>query len=108
MESVQQTGGCPQIIRCDIGTENVIMRDIQMFFRRNDVDERAGARITGVSSANQRIESWWGLMRKEGIEFWIQFFGELKDEGLFAGDFLDIAVLQLCFRNIIQVSQKLF
>ncbi|XDV33831.1 hypothetical protein PO909_004099 [Leuciscus waleckii] len=104
VESVQQTGGCPRIIRCDMGTENVIMRDIQMFFRRNDVDERAGARscITGVSTANQRIESWWGLMRKEGIEFWIQFFGELKDEGLFAGDFLDKALLQLCFRNIIQ------
>ncbi|KAI7801287.1 hypothetical protein IRJ41_003539 [Triplophysa rosa] len=104
VESVMNSGGCPRVIRCDLGTENVIMRDIQMFFRRNDGDERAGPRscITGVSSANQRIESWWGLMRKEGIEFWIQFFGELKDEGLFAGDFLDKALLQLCFRNIIQ------
>lgn len=86
------------------------MRDIQMLFRRNDGDERAGPRscIAGLSSANQRIESWWGQMHKEGIEFWIQFFGELKDEGLFSGDFLDKALLQLCFRNIIQVSQMVF
>ncbi|KAI2661103.1 Testis-specific Y-encoded protein 1 [Labeo rohita] len=107
VESVLQTGGCPRIVRCDLGTENVIMRDIQVFFRRNDGDERAVPRscITGLSSANQRIESWWVQMRKEGIEFWIQFFGELKDEGLFSGDFLDKALMQLCFRNIIQVSQ---
>lgn len=34
---------------------------------------------------------------------WIQLLGEMKDEGLFAGDYVDKALVQLCFRNIIQV-----
>ncbi|MGH0117567.1 UNVERIFIED_CONTAM: hypothetical protein FKN15_005069 [Acipenser sinensis] len=75
-----------------------------VFLRRNGEDNRSGERsyIAGTRTANQRIESWWGIMRKEWIEYWIQLLGELKDEGLFAGDFLDKALLQLCFMNIIQ------
>ncbi len=30
--------------------------------------------------------------------------GELKDEGLFSGDFVDKALLQFCFMPIIQVN----
>ncbi|KAF3839919.1 hypothetical protein F7725_018636 [Dissostichus mawsoni] len=41
-------------------------------------------------------------MRKEGVQYWIQHLGELKDEGLFTGDFLDKALVQLCFMAIIQ------
>ena len=91
----------------DMGTDNVLLRDIQQFLRRNDEDDRAGERsyITGVSTAKQIIESWWGVMRKEGVQYWIQQLGELKDEGLFTGDFLDKALVQLCFMAIIQVKQ---
>lgn len=35
--------------------------------------------LTGVSTANQRIESWWGKLQKEGMEYWIQLLGELWD-----------------------------
>lgn len=88
-----------------MGTENALVRDIQQYLRRNDEDDRAGERsyITGTSTANQRIESWWGQMRKEGIEHWIQQLGQLKDEGLFSGDFLDKALVQFCFMAIVQV-----
>lgn len=65
--------------------------------RRNCVDSRAAEQsyIGGASTANQRIENWWGVMRKEGIEYWIQLLGELKDQGLLTGDFLDKALSQL-------------
>ncbi|CAJ1057660.1 uncharacterized protein LOC119777619 [Xyrichtys novacula] len=87
-----------------MGTENVVVRDLQQHLRRNDVDDRAveGSYITGASTANQRIESWWGVMRKEGIEPWITLLAELKDEGFFAGDFIDKALSQFCFMPIIQ------
>ncbi|KAF3844458.1 hypothetical protein F7725_007621 [Dissostichus mawsoni] len=75
---MEQTGGCPWIIRTDLGTENVVVRDIQTFLRRHDNDNRSG------------------------MEYWIQFFGEMKDEGLFVGDFLDKSLVQLSFRNVIQ------
>ncbi|KAF3854256.1 hypothetical protein F7725_022311, partial [Dissostichus mawsoni] len=104
VEAIENVGGYPRLLRTDMGTENVLLRDIQQFLRRNDEDDRAGERsyITGVSTANQRIESWWGVMRKEGVQYWIQQLGELKDEGLFTGDFLDKALVQLCFMAIIQ------
>ncbi|KAA0713809.1 hypothetical protein E1301_Tti015558 [Triplophysa tibetana] len=81
-----------------------MVRDIQRYLRRNEDDERAAelSYITGTSTANQRIESWWGVMRKEGIEYWISLFGELKDEGLFTGDVLDKALSQFSFMSTIQ------
>lgn len=105
VEAIEQAGGYPRLLRTDMGTENALVRDIQQYLRRNDEDDRAGERsyITGASTANQRIESWWGQMRKEGIEHWIQQLGQLKDEGLFSGDFLDKALVQFCFMAIIQV-----
>ncbi|KAF3851806.1 hypothetical protein F7725_005161 [Dissostichus mawsoni] len=84
VEAIENVGGYPRLLRTDMGTENVLQ-----FLRRNDEDDRAGERsyITGASTANQRIESWWGVMRKEGVQYWIQQLGELKDEGLFTGIF---------------------
>ncbi|XP_049322555.1 uncharacterized protein LOC125806138 [Astyanax mexicanus] len=104
VEAIERFGGCPRLVRADMGTENVTIKDIQMYLRRNNEDDRAGnaSYITGTSTANQRIESWWGQMRKAGVEHWIQLFGELKDEGLFSGDFLDKALVQFCFMAIIQ------
>lgn len=108
MEAVEQFGGCPRIVRTDLGTENVVVRDIQTYLRLGDVDSRSGEQsyIAGASTSNQRIESWWGMLRKEGMEYWIHLLGEMKDEGLCVGDYLDKSLVQLCFRNIIQVSLK--
>ncbi|XP_019206659.1 uncharacterized protein LOC109196682 [Oreochromis niloticus] len=104
VEAVESRGGFPRLVRTDMGTENVLVRDLQRYLRRNDGDDRAGDRsyVTGASTANQRIESWWGVMRKEGIETWITLLGELKDEGFFFGDFIDKALSQFCFMPIIQ------
>ncbi|KAL3976399.1 hypothetical protein ACER0C_022285 [Sarotherodon galilaeus] len=104
VEAVERRGGFPRLVRTDMGTENVLVRDLQRYLRRNDGDDRAGDRsyITGASTAHQRIESWWGVMRKEGVEPWITLLGELKDEGFFFGDFIDKARSQFCFMPIIQ------
>ncbi|CAK6976222.1 uncharacterized protein LOC119798927 [Scomber scombrus] len=103
-EAIERVGGYPTLMRTDIGTENVVLRDMQVYLWQNDGDSRAGQSsfLTGRSSANQRIESWWGMMRREGIEHYIQMFGELKDEGMFAGDYLDKALIQLCFMGPVQ------
>lgn len=60
--------------------------------------------MTGRSGANQRLESWWGMMMREGTKHYNQMFGELKDEGMFTGNYLDKAVIQVCFRGSIQVK----
>ena len=107
MEAVERTGGCPRIARGDRGTENVKVRDFQRFLRRNIHDGSAiDSYIEGASTANQRIESWWGFLRKESIEFYISLFVDLKDRGLFDGGYLDKSLIQYCFIGIIQVSYK--
>lgn len=105
LETVRETGGCPRILRADMGTENSCIRDVQRFLRRNDDDLHSGEKsfIYGRSTSNQRIESWWGLLRKECVEFWLEKLHCLKDEGLFDGEFLDKNLIIFCFLGIIQV-----
>jgi len=57
----------------------------------------------GYSNHNQKIESWWGFIRKQCSQFWMNVFQSLKDTGTFTGDCLDINVLQFCFMQMIQV-----
>lgn len=104
METVVELGGCARIIRADKGTENSCLRDIQRFIRRNDESGGERSFIYGRSTANQRIESWWGFLRKECVEFWLEQLHRLKDEGHFDGDFLDKNLVLFCFLSLIQVG----
>lgn len=105
IETVKERRGCPQRIRADRGTENVAVEQMQMFLRRAATDDFAYHRsfIYGSSNHNQRIESLWGILRKENVQFWMNFFQTLK-EGHFTGDFLDRSLVQFCFMRILQVS----
>lgn len=69
IKTVSGIGGCPERIRADRGTEQVSVEEMQMFLRRNHPDSFAGERsfLYGRSTANQRIEGWWGILRKPGI-----------------------------------------
>jgi hypothetical protein len=95
VDAVFGARGCPTVVRDDFGTENVRVRDFQRFLRRNAVDERGGSRsyIDGASTSNQRIESWWGILRKESTEYWIKLFSSLKDEGAFECSYIDKSLI---------------
>ena len=104
METVKQLDGVAFRIRTDKGTENVSIGQMQLFLRSYNNDAYANRSfITGSSNHNQRIECWWGFLRKECIQFWINLFGHLKDMDQFDGSFLDKGLVQFCFMNIIQV-----
>jgi hypothetical protein len=68
-------GGCPAIVRADIGTENGYVQVLQRFMRAGH-DAFAGKRsfIVGKNIANQRIEAWWSTLRKECSQYWINVF----------------------------------
>ena len=106
-DAVEVRSGCPRRIRFDEGTENGHVRQIQQFLRRNGNDPFTGIQsfIYGKSMMNQRIESWWGILRKHNSQYWLNIFEELKDDGYFSGDSLDKSLMQLCFLNLIQVLQ---
>lgn len=106
MKAVLNEAGCPRRVRADRGTENGIVKDLQTFLRRNHQDSLADQRsfVYGKSIANQRIEAWWSILRKECVQFWINTFSDLKENDQFSGDFLDKNLIQFCFMTLIQVS----
>jgi len=108
LEAVKTYGGCPRIVRGDCGTENINVRAFQLFFRRNDNDSEVGrAYISGPSTSNQRIESFWGILRRTHINYWMELFKSLDDRGLFTGSFLDRSLIQFAFTAVIQVGRRL-
>ena len=83
--TVQQLEGVPRLLRTDLGTENVWISAIQKLLRRNGTDSLAGEKsvIQGKSSANQRIEAYWSKLRCGGGGWWINFFKDLRDSGIY-------------------------
>lgn len=105
IEYVRERGGCSAVVRTDFGTENSHIKRMQQFLRRNGHDTLAGRNsfLQGTSHHNQRIESWWSFLRKHCTQFWMNLFSHLKDDGFFTGTYLDKALIQFCFLNLIQV-----
>ena len=100
MKAVQRVGGVPRKVRADLGTENRHIEQMQLFLR-----ERAGSFVYGSSTHNQRIEGFWGILRREHAQFWMDAFRTLRDDmDAFSGDLLDKSLVQFCFLGLIQVS----
>ena len=85
LDCVKQLGGVPRTIRGDRGTENVNIATMQSFLLRNGTDSMAGEKsfLYGRSVSNQRIEAWWSLPRNNDTDWWINFFKDLRDVGLY-------------------------
>uniref|UniRef100_A0AAV2JAX6 Integrase core domain-containing protein n=1 Tax=Knipowitschia caucasica TaxID=637954 RepID=A0AAV2JAX6_KNICA len=104
IDAVKRLGGCPRVVRGDLGTENGHVRGFQRFLV--PTDGTLDSYLEGVSTANQRIEYWWGFLRKECVEFWMSMFLDLRDNGFFDGQFLDKNLLQFSFMGLMQVSVR--
>ena len=102
IEAVQRSAGCPRVMRGDLGTENGHVRAFQRFLV--PMEESLDSYLEGASTANQRIEYWWGFLRKQCVEFWLCLFADLRDNGFFDGEFLDKNILQFACMGLIQVS----
>lgn len=100
IDTVREVGGCPRFINADLGTENGTVRELQVALRDCDGHE-THTFLYGTSKCNQRIESWWNIIRKESAQFWIDMFQTIKDDGHFSGDFLDMNLIRFCFMNLI-------
>jgi len=98
--AVERCGGCPRKIRSDMGTENVYVEQMQIFLRGQQ-----HSYVYGTSHHNQRIESWWSILRRQAMQFWMNLFEDLKDEDQFCGTFVDKSLVQFCFLHLIQVGQ---
>lgn len=105
LDCVKHLGGTARIIRGDRGTENVNLAGIQRFFRRSSDDDFSGEKsfMYGKSTSNQRIEAWWGRLRQGCADWWIEFFKNLRDSGLYNDDnVIHRECLKFCFMDLIQ------
>lgn len=86
------------MIRADNGTENVNIAPVQRFFQYEE-----NSFLYGKSSANQRIEAWWGTLRKGCIDWWIQLFKDMRDCGMFCdADVIQCECLKFCFMQVLR------
>ncbi|KAK2562493.1 hypothetical protein P5673_014158 [Acropora cervicornis] len=88
-----------------VNHHNLVIDKETRFFRREAVDAFAGEKsfIYGRSVSNQRIEAWWGQLRRGGMDWWITFFKDLRDNGLFCDDnIFHVESIRFCFMFIIQ------
>lgn len=102
IDAVEQLGGCPSRVRGDLGTENGYIKTFQNFFRNVGHGHHI-AYLQGASTANTRIESFWGQLRKEVTDFYLCIFHLMQEDGDYVGDFVDKNLLLFCFMGILQV-----
>ena len=107
LNAVQSLNGCPAKIRVDAGTENVNINLLQDFLIDNE-DLNATSVITGSSTRNIRIESWFAQYRKCNAEYYISLFHLIQSDGDFTGDMVDKELIRFCFLNIIQVKSIIY
>ncbi|XP_019218225.1 uncharacterized protein LOC109203261 [Oreochromis niloticus] len=101
---VKSLGAIPMRLRTDFGTENGTMAAIQCTLRHAHTDYYAGSssHSYGSSTGNQRIESWWSYFRRGRSQFWMDFFGDLRDSGNFNGSHELQCLLRFCFTGVLQ------
>lgn len=95
----------PCMLRTDRGTENVHLEKIQKYLRRNGNDMLAGENsfIYGRSTGNQRIESWWAILRRQCTTYWINMFKDMCTLGLLnMDDKVHSECLRFCFGDLIR------
>ena len=98
LDAVSEVGGCPIKLRTDCGTENGVMAAMQCTLRQ-DIE----AHKYGSSPANQRIESWWAVYRRNRSSWWIDFFKNLIEQDSFSpGNELQQECMWFCFNKLVQ------
>ena len=105
LDYVRQSSATARIIRGHRGTENGNVAAIQRFFRRDSEDDFSGEKsfIYGRSTANQRIEAWWGRLRQGCADWWMEYFKNLRGSGLYNDKkVIQRGCLRFCFMDLIQ------
>ena len=103
LEAVVEFGGAPTRIRSDCGTENGHVCTFQRLLRADQEDRYSQNPYKyGTSTSNQRIEAYWGMLRKQCTHFWINFFKDLQENDDHDGGFLDKSITQFCFVPVLQ------
>ena len=85
VDYLREIKSVPRMVRCDRGSENVVIKDIQICLRSFHTDTMSGTKSfsEGRSTANQRIEMFWGCLKKHFTQFWRNKFKDMIDANVF-------------------------
>ena len=104
-DCIKQVGDVPWRCRSDAVTENVHVAAMQRFFRRNANNEFSGEKSFQYrrSTSNQRIECWWAYLKKSETSWWINYFKDLRDQGLYNDtDPIHVECLKFCYMPLLR------
>ncbi|OXV10153.1 hypothetical protein Egran_02085 [Elaphomyces granulatus] len=90
LDTIESEKVFPQILRSDRGTETPLVAAAHYRFRQchqPEVDFAECYRF-GTSTANQRIEAWWGQLTHSMLFRWRDYFLRLSDDNLYHPDSL--------------------
>ena len=74
LDADQELGGVPERVRSDDGTENAVVEAIHTFLRSTHGNTTGlGSFLIGRSTSNQRIETYWSQLVKDGPGWWMNF-----------------------------------
>jgi hypothetical protein len=111
MDHVLNTMSVPRQVRHDAGTENGILVDLHIALRSSHQDSIEGlpVHLSGRSTANQRIEMFWGILNRAVIFYWRSLFRDMRDEGILCNaDPIHLECVRFCFMRVIQDSLDMF
>lgn len=98
LNHVKNIGGAPRKVVADRGTENIYIAAAHRFFRQSE-----DSFVYGRSISNQRIESWWSMLRRSCTNWWINFFRDLVESRIYdLTSNLHVECAKFCFGKIIQ------
>ena len=107
LKTIKRLQCVPRVVRSDRGTENGLVRLMQIAIRQNHNDRLSGHRSFryGRSTANQRAESFWSQLRRMVTHFWINFFKDMRDAGVFDNsDPVHVECMRFCFTPVLQAD----
>lgn len=105
LQTIKKYKKLPTKVRCDKGTENVIIAKLQKALRYEHEDTFAGLKSFTWSKSvhNQRIESYWNQLINHCTSFWIKYFKKMIDDGhLDTDNNVNIEILRYCYGPIIE------
>ena len=89
---------CPEMLRTDCGTENVLTACVQCFLANS-----VNAHKYGSSHSNQRIENYWSHSKKISFNWIIDFFKDMVCNGeLEIGNTVHMEAFWFVFYEFIQ------
>ena len=85
IQCIEKLNLIPRLVRSDRGSENTILGGTLKYLRREHGNAVAGDESFryGPSVSNQRIESWWAFFKKNRSSWWMNYFKDFMDDGIY-------------------------